>query len=149
MTEPEKKTRLGAQLLRQDESMNNSTYEEYRMQLEESLTRAERREKQAGVVAVVSFVIALVLMFVGGTQVAGAFDPWDEDANALSITLGVVYAVASVLFWLALAAYFSRFRPRVRQARDDLRDAHIVKLQHEVAELRREVAAISGRDTQM
>lgn len=146
MTEPEKKHRLATELLRQDAPPHNATYEEYRMKLEEALTKAERREKQVGVVAVVSFVVALVLMFVGGTQVVGAFDPWDEDANALSIMLGVIYVIASVLFWLLLAAYFSRFRPRVRQARDDLRDAHLAKLEHEIAELRKVVAAIADRE---
>jgi hypothetical protein len=78
-------------------------------------------------------------MFVGGSQVVGSFDPWDDDATIVSVTLGAIYCVAGVVFWIALASYFSRFRPRTREVKDNLRDARMLELEREITELRREI----------
>jgi hypothetical protein len=116
------------------------------MNLEAALSSAERKEKLAGNIAAASFAVGLLLMFVGGSRVVGSFDPWSKDANPLSITLGVIYALASVTFPLALAVGLARFRPAVGAARERIRDAMILDLQREVRELRRRIAPTSHSD---
>jgi hypothetical protein len=134
-------TRFATQLLQQDEPLSDSQYKEYRMKLENALTTAQRRQKLAYRVVVVSCVVSFTLMFVGGSGIFGSFDPWEKEANIVSMTLGVIYLLAAVIFPLSLASYYSRFRPRVREAREQLRDASILDLQREMCELRKQIAA--------
>ena len=56
------------QLLQQDQPFSESEYKEYRMKLEDALTAARRRERPVGQAAWVSFLIGVVLMFVGGVE---------------------------------------------------------------------------------
>jgi hypothetical protein len=137
---------FGKELLRQDEPLHESEYKEYRMKLENSLNRAERNEKLVGWIAGACFAVAVALMFVGGSRVLGSFDPWDRDATIISVTFGVIYCVASVVFWFALASYFSRFRPRTREAKDCIRDARMLELEREIHELRREIRGTSKQE---
>ncbi|MGE0607809.1 MAG: hypothetical protein AB7O62_12015 [Pirellulales bacterium] len=116
------------------------------MKLESALTTAERRTKLVGLIAVFAFAISLILMFVGGSRLVGAFDPWSKDATPLSVALGTIYVLAAVTWPLALATYFSRFRPRVRDIKDQIRDAHILALRGEISELRQQVANIARRE---
>jgi uncharacterized membrane protein len=129
------KRSLGAALLR-EETLDKSAYEEYRMNLELALNRAERFEKIVFHICWASLLVALVLMFVGGSQVVGSFDPYDETANPLSITLGIIYVLANIAWPLSLASLYSRFRPRIRSEKQELSDAKIDNLQREVEELR-------------
>jgi hypothetical protein len=133
------------QLLRQDTPLNDSEYKEYRMKLDNALKSAERRETMAGRVALAAFVVSAILMFVGGAKVFGDFDPTSQGATFVSITLGVIYVVAGITWPVALAVGFSRFRPRVREIKEEIRDNSILALQCEIAELRKEVAALSRR----
>ena len=146
MPDPHETSRFAMQLLQQDEPLHPSDYKEHRMKLENALTTAERRDKLAARVAGTSFVVAIVLMFVGGSKVFGGFDPWDKDATIVSVTLGVIFAVASVSWPIALAIGFSRFRPRIREIREQIRDTGILALQCEIAELRKQISAIPRRD---
>ncbi len=146
MLNPHDTSRFANQLLRQEKLLNESEYKEYRMKLENALNTAERREKLAGHVVWMSFLVGLVLMFVGGTKVFGSFDPWDKDATVFSVTLGVIYGLAMVAWPLALAIGFSRFRPRVREIKEQIRDTHVLALQCEIAELRKQIGAISRRE---
>lgn len=143
MNNSEKTIRIGAKLLQHDQSLTDSEYHEYRMKLDRALARAERREKQARIVVVVSFAVALALMFVGGGRLLGSFDPFDKNATITSVTLGVIYCAAAVLFWVSIASYFSRFRPQAREARDNVRDAHIFEIQRDICSLRKQIEAIS------
>lgn len=129
------KRSLSAALLRA-ETLDKSKYEEYRMNLELALNRAERFEKIAFHTCWASLLVAVVLSFVGGSKVVGSFDPYDERANPLSITLGIIYVLASIAFPLSLASSYSRFRPRIRSVKQEISDAKIDKLQREVEELR-------------
>lgn len=137
---------FGKQLLRQDEPLNESEYKKYRKNLEDALNRAERNEKLVGRIALICFVVAIALMFVGGSRVLGSFDPWDSNATVLSVTLGVIYCAAGVVFWVALASYFSRFRPRTREAKDTIRDARVLELEHEIKELRKQIKEPSKQE---
>ncbi len=139
MTDPGSAARFAFQLMQQDESLHQPQYKEYRMELEKSLERAVAREKLASRVAVVAFLVGLSLMFVGGSRVCGSFDPWSADATALSVAMGVIYVLASVVWVVALASYLSRFRPGVRRARERLLEQSISELRQEVQELRRQV----------
>jgi cytochrome c biogenesis factor len=116
------------------------------MELEKCLARAVGRERWAGRVAVIAFAVSLILMFVGGSGVWGSFDPWSPDATTLSVTLGTLYVLALVACPLALAATFSRFRPRARQAREALLEQSIAELKHDIQELRRQVESSASAD---
>src|SRR5262245_41591547 len=117
---------FAARLLQQEEPVNEEKYQEYRLKLENALTAAERRLKVTGWVVVVSCVISLTPMFIGGSKVIGDFDPWSRDATTASLALGAVFLIATVLFWVSLASYYSRFRPGLTDARERLRDANIL-----------------------
>ena len=116
------------------------------MKLEDALTTAQRRERLVGHAAWVSFLIACVLSFVGGSRVVGDFDPWEPHATILSVTLGVIYCISWVTWLLAMASYFSRFRPRVRDIKEQIRDTGILALQCEIAELRKQIGAARRDD---
>jgi len=137
---------FATQLLQQDNPLTDSAYKEYRMKLEQALTVAERREKLTGRIAAVSLVIGVILMFAAGTKVIGSFDPGDPEATITSVALGVVYWLAIVAGLISLASYYSRFRPRIRDLKDQIRDNNILALQYEIAELRKQVGATSRRD---
>lgn len=128
--------RFKSQLLQQDEPLNESKYQEYRENLEKAFRTAERRLVLTGWVVVISGVISLSLLFVGGSKLIGDFDPWSKNANIASIAAGVVFILASILFWVSLASYYSRFRPGLKDTKERLRDASILELQRQVRELR-------------
>ena len=134
------------QLLQLDKPLSDSEYKEYRMNLEHALATAERREKLAAYIAGVAFVVAFVLMFAGGSRVFGSFDPWSKDATILSVTLGIVYAIAMLTWPIALATGFSRFRPRIREIKDQIRDTNVLALRSEIAALRKQMSAMTGGD---
>ncbi len=133
--------RLASQLLQLDEPLTDRQYKEYRMSLESALTLAQSRQKLTGRIAVTAFAVAMILMFVGGTKLVGDFDPWSDDSTLLSITLGGINVIANVTWPIALAIYFSRFRPKIADIKEQIRDTSLLLLQTEVAELRREVNA--------
>ncbi len=112
------------------------------MKLEHALTVAERREKWTYYTAIITGILAMVLMFVGGTRIVGDFDPWDRNATVLSVTLGVIYCICAALCPLAIASYYSRFRPAVRNVKEQLREASIQSLHDEIADLRKQVEAL-------
>lgn len=144
-----KSTEIGnfaMQLLRQDGPLSSTEYKEYRTKLARALTEAERREKLVRRIAWSSFVVANALMFVGGSRVFGSFDPWSKDATLMSLVLGVIYVLAAIIFPISLASYFSRFRPKVKQLEELLRDTTMLALQGEISELQKQVAMISRRD---
>jgi len=138
-------SRFALQLLAQDQSLTDSDYKEHRMKLEQALTIAERREKWTVRVAGTSFVLGIILMFVGGTKVFGEFDPWSTDATILSVTLGLIYAISTITWPIALAVGFSRYRPRIREIKEQIRDTSLLALHSEIAELRKQIGAMAQR----
>lgn len=131
---------LRNQLLAQDSSLHTSQYKEHRMQLELKLQQAQWREKWTGVAVGVAFVLAIALMFVNGNRLFGSPDPYDASANILSVSLGVLHAIAIAISGLGLASYYSRIRPAVRKASDNLRDESIRELREECHKLRQQVS---------
>lgn len=146
MTNSSQSSRLALQLLQQDQPLTESEYKEYRMKLEQELKSVERREKLALRAASVSIVLAFVVMVIGASDVAGDFDPWSKDATILSVALGVTYILAWVVFLLSVASTVSRFRPRIKDLKEQIRDASILALHGEIAELRKQVAMLLPRD---
>ena len=118
---------------------DESGYEAYRMKLESALNRAERVERITFHIGWVSFLTSVTLSLVGGTQIAGSFDPYDANANPLSITLATIYVLASIAWPLSLASLYSRFRPRIRSVKQEINDARNEQLQREVKELREQL----------
>jgi hypothetical protein len=143
MTNSRNTNSFASQLLQQDEAMSGSQYKDYRRKLEHALTTAQRRGELVYWLCAASCVVSLTLMFVGGSKIIGAFDPWSEEANVWSVAAGSVYLLATVVFFLSLASYYSRFRPGAREARERLRDASILELQRQVCELRKQIALTS------
>jgi hypothetical protein len=139
-------SRFVARLLGQDDPLSDAQYQEYRRGLDDALRAAERRERLAGRVAVGSCAVSLTLMFVGGSKLIGDFDPWSKGASVVSVAAGVVYLLATTLFFLSLASYYSRFRPRVRDVKERLRDLVLLDLQRQIRELREQAGRHSGRD---
>lgn len=138
-----------SQLLRQDQAVSETSYQEYRMQLEQQLQRAEWLEQITRRVAVSTGILLVTLMFVGGSRLVGSFDPWSNNANAISISLGVVYLICVIACPLSIASYYSRYRPQIRGLQDQVRDASFQLLRSEIAELRKQVEQLTramGRD---
>lgn len=136
-------SQIANQLLQQENHQYESEYKEYRMKLETALTATERRERLTGHLVWMSFLVAFVLMFVGGSKVFGPFDPTEEGANYVSIALSLVYVVAAIIFPISLASYLSRFRPQSVSARSKLREANQLVVRTELAELRQKIARLA------
>lgn len=123
-------------LVQEDVLLSDADYEQYRGSLTETLEKAERGKRVSLQVAVYGYLLSFVLMFVGGDRVFGAFDPFDNEANLLSVCLGGIYVLSLVAAPVAIASYFSRFRPRSRQAQDQIVGLQLLRLQQEIRELR-------------
>ena len=106
------------------------------MSLELALSRAQRRETIAFHVCWVSMLVAMVLMFVGGSRVVGSFDPYDVTATPWSMALAVIWVLANIAWPLSLASVYSRFRPRIRRLKQDASDAKMDQLERSVEQLR-------------
>src|SRR6186713_2601056 len=89
---------LSLELLDQDRSLSEHDYAQYREKLTRRIEAARRTERIAFWVCAVSAVLSFSLMFVGGSGVIGAFDPWSKDATPLSITVAAIYIVSTILF---------------------------------------------------
>jgi hypothetical protein len=147
MSDTHDPSRFAAQLIRQDEPLSDSQYKEYRMKLENALSIAERREKLVGRGVAASLAVGVVLMFMAGSKVIGSADPGDADATILSVAIGVAYFLALVAGLFGLASYYSRFRPKVREIKEQIRDTQFLALQNEIAELRKQIGTkSSGND---
>jgi hypothetical protein len=134
-----------ASLLAQDAIATSDQYRDYREKLTRSLQSAQRRERIAFWVCAVSGVLSFVLMFVGGSGVVGSFDPTDKNSTILSTILAVIHVASMILFGVLLASYYSRFRPRTRQAHENLRDLQMLQLAAQVDALQRDVAVLKER----
>jgi len=126
---------LRAGLLR-EEALDESRYEEYRMNLDLELNRTERRERMTFHICWVSLLLAWGLSLLGGLRVIGSFDPYDKTATALSIATGAAYVLACIVFPLSLAALYSRFRPRLQRIQQLIGDAETGKNKRENEALR-------------
>lgn len=125
-----------SELLGQDELFDSERYKEHRMQLELQLAQAESRERITRRVAIGALVVVASAFFVLASNGFRGADPFDKEATALTIAAGVAYTLGWVVFFVGLASYVSRFLPRVRRAREDLRDETIREMRQEIAELR-------------
>lgn len=144
MTDPLFSNSFASQLLQQERTLTDSQYAEHRRKLEQELIAARKREKLAYWIAAVSGVLSVTLMFVGGSRIIGSFDPSSQDANVLSIAAGIIYVLATVVFLVCVASYYSRFRPGTREARERLRDMSIIDLQRQISEVRRQMGATAS-----
>lgn len=132
---------LGTRLLKQDPTLNSPRYEEHRMELERKLTQAERREVLAHRVAVGALVMAVISGALIASRVAGSADIGSDSATPLSIAITLLYIVSISVFGVGLASYYSRYRPAVRRAREQLVLESIRELRGEVRELRQKIDA--------
>lgn len=136
---------FATRLLRQDSPPSDAEYRDYRERLAKALAGAERRVRVTGYVVVGSLIVSLALMYVGGSKLLGDFDPWSKGATFLSVTAGALYWLATILFFVSLASYYSRFQPKVRDAKEQLRDSVILDLQRQLRELREQAGPQADR----
>lgn len=139
---------FGTRLLEQDTLLYSNRYQEHRMQLQEKLRTAERREKLVYWIVAAALCIAAVTCYLAGARVFGSPDPGDlerGEATWFSVLIGVVYAVSLATFWLGLASYYSRFRPATRKIADNLRDESINELHEEIRLLRQQLTSSNVR----
>lgn len=144
MAELSAANRFAQELAAQDPLAQSEAYAAHRRQLEDQLVRLTKYELWTSRIAALAAVLSLVLMFVGGSQAFGSFDPTDRDATIFSIALAAIYVVSSVTWPLALATYFSRLRPRIRETKDQLLRHSLCELQLEMRTLRREIQTLSA-----
>ena len=128
-----------SKLLEQDPVFHTPRYQEHRMQLEQQLLRAQGRERVLTWVVAGAFLTAVVTTFLAVSRTFGGPDPYDKSATVLSVTIGVISVLARAVFFIGMASYLSRFRPRIRRLREELRDETIRESRDEVRELREEV----------
>ena len=114
------------------------------MQLEQKLDRARLWERRTFWVVVVSLVLAFGLLPVSASKLFGPADPTETGANWLSVLIGVIQVGATIVFWLGLASYYSRFRPAVQRVSDQLRDQTMLEVLSELRDLRREVESLKS-----
>ena len=134
---------FGSKLLQTDESLHSERYKEHRMELEHQLIRAESHTRLAKRVVFAAILLAAAFFPIVASRVFGSPDPYDKNATGFSIAAGVVYGGACMVAVIGIASYYSRFTPRVRQAREELRDESIRELQREMAKLRSFVERLS------
>jgi hypothetical protein len=127
---------FGSELLRQDELLDSERYKEHRMQLEHQLARAESRERLTKHVVVVAILVAASAFFILAARGFRGAVPFDKDATAFTIAVGVAYTIAWLVFFVGVVSNLLRFLPRVRRAREELREETIRELRREVADLR-------------
>ena len=144
MTDSQPSRTFGSQLIEQDQALHSPPYQEHRMQLELKLQQAHRQEKLALRVVVVSLVLALALTFVCGSRVFGSADPGDlgKGATWFSVSLGALHIISSIVFWVGLASYYSRFRPAVQQVSDHLRDEALRETRDELRKLQEQIETL-------
>jgi hypothetical protein len=115
------------------------------MQLEDQLIQAESHKRLAKRVVVGALLLAAALFPIVASHVFGSPDPYNKDATVFSIAAGAIYIAACAVLFLGMASYYSRFTPRVRRAREELRDESIRELRREVAELRRQLVECKSK----
>ncbi|MBI1311076.1 hypothetical protein GC176_07185 [bacterium] len=116
------------------------------MKLESALDQLERREQFILKLCKLFVVITIALMILGGSEVLGGFDPWNANANILSITLGIIYVIFAVSTAMLAAYYFSNLRPTTRQTRDTLFQHSLSEMAQALDAIREEVRSLKDRD---
>lgn len=143
MSERDIPENFGADLLRQDRLLDSERYKEHRMQLEHRLARAESRERHTRHMVVGAIlVVASSFLILAARGFRGAA-PFDRDATAFTITVGVAYAIAWLVFFVGVVSNLFRYLPRAQRAREELREETIRELGRDVADLRQVVEARS------
>ena len=118
------------------------------MQLEQKLEGARRWERRLTWIVPIALLVAMGLLPVSGGKIFGPPDPSEVGANWLSVSLGAVQVLATIVFWIGLASYVSRIRPALRQTADQLRDQTMQEILGEIRRLRVDVDALSRNQAQ-
>jgi hypothetical protein len=142
MTSSDKSNNFQTLLLQQESSLSRQPYQEHRMQIEARLDQAERYQKYAKTTGFVAILVAAALFPIVASGTLGGADPYDKDANLISVSLAILYFITCGVAAISIASFYSRFAPRARQAREDLRDEMLQEMRQELAELRDQVSQL-------
>ena len=126
-------------LVQQEYSLSRQPYQDHRMQVEARLAQAERYQKHSKVVGFIAILLAAGMFPIVASGAIGSADPFDKNANILSVSLALLYIVACIVGAVSVASFYSRFSPRTRQAREDLRDEMLREMRSDLAALREQI----------
>lgn len=122
-------------LLSQDEVVNSFQFEEFRMNLEKSISDLERKEqfyRKASKYTAFGWILLLVPVMLAVQM-----------ANTTEYGMYVVWAImvpANLLLFAAMyfsSVHWTKYRPALRKAKDDLQLSVMADIQRQVAELSR------------
>ncbi|MGE3315469.1 MAG: hypothetical protein AB7O26_10165 [Planctomycetaceae bacterium] len=118
---------LAAQLLEQDSPASEKKYQEYRMQLEQELSKAVRRERRTRFTVIAFWVAGLLSMFGAGimSRAIGRVPEW----------YGAIHFVIVILVWVETISYLIRFLPARLRAGSALQTELLRDLDRRVREL--------------
>lgn len=133
MTENDRSEKLQDDLISQDTAISDSRFEEFRMNVDQSLQRIEKRAESSrratirSVAAIIVCYVALYLSFM---------------TRGLVPYMDGVIAVLSIATWIALitaAVFITRYwavhRPALERGRIDLQIAMFTELQRQMGQL--------------
>lgn len=124
-------------LLSQDEGVESFQFEEFRMNLEKSINELERKEQfysKAAKYCLIAYVL-LIVPFVLASQMANETEYGMYILRAVMITANLLL-FASMVF---ASVHWTRYRPALRKAKEDLQLSVMADLQWQVAELSRKL----------
>ncbi len=124
------------QLLQQDKFPNEKQYEEYQMELTNALAKTEKRANLTTWTLGIAFSLAFIVAFIHHWFNLGSFVPGDDDATVITVIMGVFIVICQLLFPITIGVYFLWLRPRIIKLKEQLLDAKLAELRHDVSELR-------------
>lgn len=122
---------LATRLLVQDSPASEKKYQEYRMQLEQDLLKAVRRERRTRYTVIAFWIVGLLSMFGAGllSRGIGRIPEW----------YGAMHFVIVILVWVETISYFIRFLPARLRAGSALQTELLRDLDRRVRELSQRV----------
>jgi hypothetical protein len=120
-------SKLAAHLLEQDSPASEKKYQEYRMQLEQELSKAIRRERRTRYTVIAFWAAGLLSMFGAGlfSRFTGNVPEW----------YGLMHFVVVILVWVETISYLVRFLPARLRAGSALQSELLRDLDRRVREL--------------
>ena len=122
-------------LLSQDEVVSSFQFEEFRVNLENSISALEQKERwfsNASKYCIIAWVLFIPIFFVVG-----------QTAEKLDYGIYLLWAVAAIGNLLLLASlifgviHWSKYRPKLSKAKDELQVSVLADIQRQITELSR------------
>ena len=132
MSDPRRREQFTEGLLAQEDDLGKSQYEEYRMELEKMINRAERNEIQVRTATIVAWACVFLCPWVMMCVDQGGWAP-----DFVMFILGSVYFLSIVCSVAFTLLYLLKYRPALTRTRDERQVAILSELEKQMAELSR------------